>query len=92
MGILATYVRNMAQAEASMASGYTDDEALAFATKYFEDFLHSRRRIWDSEEELRDSEELVMGKVTGVTLSREDLHDIHEFVIRHSKFTAELLE
>ena len=92
MGILASYVRNMARPEASMASGYTDDEALAFATEYFEDYPHSRRRVWDSEEELRDSGELVMGKVTGVTLRREDLEDIHEYIIRQSEFTAELLE
>ena len=91
MGILASYVRNMARPEASMASGYTDDEALAFATEYFQDFPHSRRRIWDSEEELRDSGELVMGKVKSVTLSLEDVNDIHEYVIRHSEFTAELL-
>lgn len=91
MGILASYVRNMARPEASMASGYTDDEALGFATEYFADFPHSRRRIWDSEEELRDSGELLMGKMKSVRLSEEDVHDIHEYVIKHSEFTEELL-
>ena len=91
MGILAGYVRNMARPEASMASGYKDDEALGFATEYFADFPHSRRRIWDAEEELRDSGELVMGKVKQVTLSVEDVRDIHEYIIRHSEYTAELL-
>lgn len=82
----------MARPEASMASGYRDDEALGFATEYFADFPHSSRRIWDVEEELRDSGELVMGKMKNVTLSGEDLSDIHEYVIRHSEYTAELLE
>lgn len=74
-----------------MASGYTADEALGFATEYFADFPHSRRRVWDSEEELRDSGELVMGAVKSVTLSREDTRDIHEYVARHSEYTTELL-
>lgn len=92
MGVLADYVRNMARPEASMASGYRDDEALGFATEYFADFPHSRRRIWDSEEELRDSGELVMGRAKTVSLSEEDLHQIHEYAIHHSEYTAELLQ
>ena len=91
MGVLADYVRNMGRPEASMASGYKDDEALAFATEYFADFPHSRRRIWDSEEELRDSGELVMGKTKTVTMSPDDIQQIHEYVVLHSEFTAELL-
>ena len=92
MGVLADYVRNMARPEASMASGYRDDEALGFATEYFAEFPHSRRRIWDSEEELRDSGELVMGKVKSITLCEADLQCIHEYVVHHSEYTAELLE
>ena len=91
MGVLAGYVRNMAQPKASMASGYTTDEALGFVTEYFADFPHSRRKVWDSEEELRNSGELVMGAVKNVTLSGEDIEDIHEYVARHSEYTTELL-
>lgn len=66
-------IEELERPEASMAMGYQDDVALAFATEYFADFPHSRCRIWDGEEELRDSGELVMGKMKSFTLSEDDI-------------------
>jgi hypothetical protein len=48
MGVLATYVRDKARPEASMASGYAIDEALGFCTEYLAQYEHSSRRIWDA--------------------------------------------
>ena len=52
MGLLMKYVRDRSKPEASMATGYNVDEALGFCTKYFKFYPHSKRRMWDEEEEL----------------------------------------
>jgi hypothetical protein len=49
--ILKGYVRNMAQLEASMATGYLMDETLGLITKYMDQFQPSKRQIWDLDEE-----------------------------------------
>lgn len=92
MGVLARYVRDKARPEASMAQGYAVDEALGFCTEYFDMYPHSTRRIWDPEEELRDSGELVEGAHHSVTLSHAELEELHDHVITHSVHTAELLQ
>lgn len=91
MGVLAQYVRNKATPEASMASRYSVGTALSFCTEYFDMYPHSTRRMWDEEEELRDSGELLMGAHKRVTLSRSEVEDIHAYVIAHSAETEELL-
>lgn len=92
MGVLARYVRDKARPEASMAQGYAVDEALGFCTEYFEMYPHHSRRMWDSEEELRDSGELLEGAHQRLTLSQSEVEEIHEHVITHSIHTAELFE
>ena len=52
MGLLINYVHDRSKLEASMAVGYNVDKALGFCTKYFKLYPHSKRRIWDNEEEL----------------------------------------
>lgn len=51
LGILTSYVRNTSRPEACMASRYTVDESLGFVTEFFALFPHTRRQIWDWEEE-----------------------------------------
>lgn len=67
------------------------DRTLGFCTEYFDMYPHSSRRMWDSEEELRDSGELLEGAHQNVTLSQSEADEIHEHVISHSVHTAELL-
>lgn len=55
-------------------------------------YPHSSRRVWDSDEELGDSGELLLGAHNAVTLGRSELEQIHEHVIAHSVHTAELLK
>ena len=52
--MLTKCVCDKSKPEASMASGYNIDEALNFCTEYFKLYPHSKRRLWDDEEELRD--------------------------------------
>lgn len=91
MGQLAKYVRDKARPEASMAQGYVADEALGFCTEYFDLYLHSTRRMWDPDEELGVSGELLLGGHKSVKLGRAELEQIQEHVISHNVHTAELL-
>lgn len=75
-----------------MAQGYACDEALGFCREYFDMYPHSSRKIWDADEELGDSGELLMGAHVTITLAREELEQIHEHVITHSVHTVELLK
>jgi hypothetical protein len=92
MGILACYVRDKARPEASMAQGYAADKALGFCTEYFDIYPHTTRWVWDSKEELRDSGEVLLGAPRRVTMTREDIDDIHEYVLTHSIHIAELFQ
>ena len=92
LGHLTKYVRDRSKPEAGMATGYMIDESLGFCTEYFALYTHTRRRVWDPEEELRDAGELLIGRPKQKRLTGIDLLHVHEYVIRHSVFTAELLE
>jgi hypothetical protein len=92
MGVLARYVRDKARPEASMAQGYVADEALGFCTEYFDMYPHTTRRVWDFEEELCDSGEVLLGAPRRVTLSPKEIEDIHEYVLSHSLLTTELFQ
>jgi hypothetical protein len=45
MKMLKTYVRNMAQPEASMVEGYLNDECIGFITEYLQRFEVVQRRV-----------------------------------------------
>lgn len=92
LGILTSYVRNTSKPEACMASGYAIDESLGFVTEYFALFPHTRRRVWDWEEEQRNEGELLIGKASVKVLDEEEIEQIHEYVITHSVHTQELYE
>ena len=61
LGVLTKFVRDKSKPEAGMASGYMIEESLGFGTEYFALYLHARRCMWDSEEEMRDAGELLLG-------------------------------
>ena len=85
-------MRDKSKPEAGMASGYVVDEALGFCTEYFQLYSHTSRQIWDPDEELRESGEVLIGRVTNYSLSELEIEQIHDYVLRHSVHSAELLE
>ena len=91
LGVLTRYVRDKSKPEAGMASGYMIDESLGFCTEYFSLYEHAKSRVWDPEEELRDSGECLLGKPRPKNLSDRELDSIHEYVIKHNVHTEELL-
>ena len=90
LGVLTKYVRDKSKPEAGIATGYMIDESLGFCTEYFELYEHTKSRVWDAEEELRDSGECLLGKPRPKTLSDFELEKIHEYVVSHSVHTEEL--
>ena len=92
MGTLTRYVRDRSRPEASMASGYAVDEALGFVTEFFQEFPHSKRQVWDPEEEARVTGEVLMGDHTTLRLSRQERDEVHEYITTHSVHTAELFK
>ena len=91
LGTLVRYVRDKSRPEAGMASGYAIDEALGFCTEYFSLFQHTRRRIWDPEEEIRDSGELLVGKGKFRRLSPFERDLMHDYVVTNSVYTVDLV-
>ena len=92
LGVLTKYVRDKSKPEAGMASGYMIDEKLGFCIEYFSLYEHTKSRVWDAEEELRDSGECLLGKPRPKKLTDRELDSIHDYVIKHSCHTEELLE
>jgi hypothetical protein len=62
LGILTKYVHDKSKPEAGMASCYSIDESLGFCTKYFVLYPHTRRHVWDWEEEQKIEGEVPLGK------------------------------
>ena len=92
LGVLTKYVRDKSKPEAGMATGYMIDESLGFCTEYFELYEHAKSRVWDAEEELKDSGECLLGRPLVKHLTDTELEQIHEYVITHSIHTEGLLE
>ena len=90
MWLLTKYVRDRSKPKANMATGYNIDEALGFCTEYFKLYPHSKRRLWDDKEELRDLRELPQGAYREIRHSIQELQQIHEYVISNSVHTAEV--
>lgn len=91
LGVLTSFVRDKSKPEAGMATGYMIEESLGFCTEYFSLYPHTRRRIWDPEEEMRDAGEVLLGRSTPKRLSYQALVHAHDYVIKHSVHTSELL-
>jgi hypothetical protein len=67
--VLKGYVQNMAQLEASMATGYLMDETLGLITEYMDQFQPSKKRIWDLDEEEGACGEVLEGASTRIELT-----------------------
>ena len=52
MGLIVKFVWDRSTLEASMVARYNVDKALGFCTEYFKLYPHSKRRIWDHDEEM----------------------------------------
>ena len=91
LGVLTKYVRDKSKPEAGMATGYMIDESLGFCTEYFELYEHAKSRVWDPEEELKDSGECLLGAPRPKLLNYLELEQIHDYIIKHSVHTEELL-
>jgi hypothetical protein len=81
MKTLKTYVRNMARPEASMAKGYLNDECIGFITKYLQRFYVVQRRVWDTDKEYGDTEEVTegAGKLYVMNVPLRDL--AHQYIL-----------
>jgi hypothetical protein len=91
MGVLTSYVRDMSKPKACMALGYMVDKSLGFYIEYFQLYQHTKRRIWDPFQELKDTSKVLQGKLKRVVLSGLQMFQIHDYVISHSVHIAELL-
>ena len=90
--ILKRHIRNKSKPEDSMAVGYAYDDVLGFCTEYLQDFEHSSHRMWDANEEDRDTKEVLEGSGKDVVFSDADLYNIHDYVNYNKECTSELLE
>ena len=90
LGTLKSYVRSKAHPEASMANGYAADEALGFCTEYLNLHTHTKRHVWESEEEQGMRGFVVEGRGRVCTLSGADVTAAHNYVIKHHERTLEM--
>ena len=90
LGTLKSYVRSRAHPEASMANGYAAEEALGFCTEYLNLHMHTKRHVWESEEEQGMRGSVVEGRGRVIQLSCTDVSTAHTYVIRHHESTLEM--
>ena len=90
LGTLKSYVRNKAHPEASIANGYAAEEALGFCTEYLNLQEHTKRHVWESEEEMSSKASVVEGRGHVVKLSVTELRRAHDHVIMHHGSTEEM--
>jgi hypothetical protein len=91
MSVLKGYVRNRSKPEGSMAMGYTWDASLGFITEYLDLYPHTRRRMWDPNEEEMVAGEVLQGAATTKTLTGVEQSAIHDYVVHNYEATQELL-
>ena len=89
LNVLKRYIRSRAHPEGAIANAYMYDEALGFCTEYLKLYPHTRRRIWDDDEELGDCGELLEGKAVHRELTSDERRGIHSWIIRNSEATKE---
>lgn len=89
LGTLKTYVRNKAHPEASMANGYAAEEALGFCTEYLDLREHTKRHVWESEEDISARASVVQGRGHVFNLSVAELERAHNYVVmQHGRTEA----
>ena len=70
-----------------MAMGYMYEEALGFVTEHFRMYPIAARLIWDMDEDEQDSGEVLEGHAKKRRWDDDELHGLHEFIIRNSDVT-----
>ena len=89
LGTLKSYVQNKAHPEASMAKGYAAEEALGFCTEYLNLQDHTKRHIWESEEEEGMKASVVEGRGRVFNMSEAELLRAHKYVVMHHGRTVD---
>ena len=90
LGNLKSLVRNKTHPEASMANGYAAEEAIGFCTEYLNLQEHTKRHIWESEEEESMKASVVEGSGRVINLSEAELQRAHNYVIMHHGCTLDM--
>ena len=89
LGTLKSYVQNKAHPEASMAKGYAAEEALGFCTEYLNLQDHTKRHIWESEEEEGMKASVIEGRGRVFNMSEAELLRAHKYVVMHHGRTVD---
>ena len=90
LGTLKSHVRTKTHPEASMANGYVAEEALGFCTEYLKLHKHTKRHVWESEEDVSTRATVVEGRGHVFSLSASELGRAHEYVAMHHGSTMEM--
>ena len=83
LGILKSFVRNRAHPEASMATGYAAEEALGYCTEYLNLEQHTKRHVWESEEEESTRGSVVEGRGRVFNLPGTQCARAHKYVVHN---------
>jgi len=89
MGFFKRYIRKRLRPEACIANAYIYEEALDFCTEYFKLYRHTKRRVWDDDEEPGDCRKVVMGSAENKVLTPDERRAIHSWIIMNSEATSE---
>ena len=90
LGMLKSFVRTRAHPEASMANGYTAEEALGFCTEYLNLQKYTKRHVWDSEEEVSMKASVVEGGGRVFNISEAEMERAHNYIILHHACTEDM--
>ena len=90
LGTLKSFVRNKAQPEASMATGYVAEEALGFCTEYLNLQQYTKRHIWEAEEEESLRASVVEGARRVFNMSEAELDRAHTYVLMNHGCTEHM--
>ncbi len=72
--------------------GYMYDEALGFCMEYLSLYEHTRRRVWDPEEKAANVDEVLQGGQRKKILMNNEIKQIHEYVLKNSVPTENLVQ
>ena len=90
LGTLKAFVRSKAHPEASMANGYAAEEALGFCTEYLNLHSHTKRHVWDTEEDQGLRAAVVEGRGRVFNMAGPQLERAHEHVVLHHGRTLDM--
>ncbi len=83
LNTLKRFVPNKARPEGNVAKGYALEEALGFCIEYIQNFITTRKRVWDDKEEPTMNDKVLEGNGWPQIMSA-NLHDmVHSFVLQN---------